>query len=262
METINFNTSEMSDEKLDKAIETCKKYAGLYSSNPDKSKRYVETHKKLIAAKSKLQDAIEKTKKIPVKVKTGDVEEEMSFYDAYVKGKETTISVNWIGAQLKLHSAEMAESPEIDLKMPEVAQEKYDFFDATKHVASDFINGKGSSNGIAKKCIMIGAAELATKGISSYLVGAGALTESFGLVGLAKHLVANFPNYMASIGTGMKALLGYSPVIAIVGGVFVAQKLIPKVKHFIDKKTKEVKNISAGDNALDKLASETVSAGK
>lgn len=258
METIEFNVSEMGRDKLDKAIETCKKYAKKFASNPVRAQKYIDAQKRFENAKKKLLSAIEQTKEVKVMVDG----KEMSFYDAYIKGKEKTVTIKWIGDQLKLHSGEMVEPSKIDTTMDNVIYEKYDFVDATKNAALDIVNGKGLSNGLVKASILVGVSELVTKGITSYLVGTGALAESFGLVGLAKTLAANFPSYMSALGTGFSTLVGFSPLVAITGGVLVATKLIPRIKQTMDKNAKKLKDKAAGEVELDKLASETMNAGE
>lgn len=261
MDTITFNASEMSEENFDKSIKICQTYAAKYAANPVKSQKYKDTQKRLEESKKKLIETKEKTKKIMVTVKEDGKDVTKSFYDAYIAGKEKTVTINWIGAQLKLHENEIdGKDKNLDTTMEDVFHEKYDFVDATKQVATDFVEGKGSSNGIAKKCIMVGVAELLTKGISSFLVGKGKLSESFGLIGLAKTLVTNFPNYMASLGGGMQAVWGFSPVVAITGGVLLASKVIPRLKNMFDKTTDNIKARYAGETELNKVATESYSA--
>lgn len=260
METIEFNVTEMGRDKLDKAIEICKKYAKQFASNPVRAQKYIDAQKGFENAKKKLLSTIEQAKEVDVTVMVDG--KEMSFYDAYIKGKENTVTIKWIGDQLKLHTVKMVEPSKIDTTMDNVIYEKYDFVDATKNAALDIVNGKGLSNGLVKASILVGVSELVTKGITSYLVGTGALAESFGLVGLAKTLVANFPSYMSALGTGFSTLVGFSPLIAITGGVLVATKLIPRVKQAMDKNAKKLKDKAAGEVELDKLASETMNAGE
>lgn len=238
---------------FDSSIIIARKTAEKFKSNEGKANKYKRMQAMLESTKKKLDNAIEKTKSIMLS--SGK-----SFYEEYVQADESSVTLAWLGTKLGEKSSEITSgSPsEIDVTAESFVGH-YDFIDRTKKVGSDLLNGKGISNGLVKTCIGVGVAELLTQGITSYLTKQGIMSASLDLIGLGKLGIANIPTAIAGLKAGIGALWGVSMVGLVAGGVFVALKTIPAIKHLVDKaKANHKDNHALEDNIENMIKGQTV----
>lgn len=231
---------------FDKSIEICKKNIDRFKGK-ENEKKYQLMLKELESAKKKLNEAIEKSRSIKMK-------DDKTFYESFVQGNETVVTLAWLGDKINAEreKGEIAEDQSVDLSTQAV-DVHYDFVEKTKKAGKDLLNGKGISKGVINALFGICIGELLTKGVTSLLVKKGIMSESMGLVGLAKLGIANLPKVWAAIKTGLAAAWNFSALSVIGVGALGLAIAIPKVKHLIDKTKKKCKEANEFENNINEM---------
>ena len=252
-----FNPQEIQQGNFDSVIKLCSDQARKFKDNPDKAKKYEEEKKKLQKAKTKLADTIEATKNI--KMKSGK-----TFYEEFIDGKENLVTLFYLSEKIEKEksagtidiTATVANKVDIDkisFDTPEV-QTTYDMVDKTKSFGNQILNGKGASKWLTRGCFGVMIGELLAQGITSSLVAEGIMGSSMGLFGVAKlGIVEGLPALWTSLGTGLTALAGFSPVLLGAGAAAAALIAIPLIKKVVDKVKTKHKNEVAFDQGVQKL---------
>ena len=246
------DVKSLSKASLPKAIETCKKMEAKCKDNEVKKKKYQDMRKTFEKAQETLKKAIEATNSIKL---NGS---EKTFYQEFIDGKEDAVTLAWLGAKL---SEQRNLGHIAGGKIPETGDDmsvefKYDFIDRTKKVCKDFTGGKGIAKGLATGAVGVLIAELLTKGATNALVQHGILESSMGLIGLGKLGIKLAPTAWQALTGAATALVGWSPVVCVAAGAFVALKTIPMIKKAVDSVKKKHKEAGAFDEEMKKLMAE------
>lgn len=249
----------MDESLFSKAIDICMKQERRFKDKEVKKKRYTAMREKFEKGKETFRQLIEITKTIKVK----DGTEEVSFFDKFIKGKESTLTIAKIYALKEAHSADItADTKENADKIVDddtMVDLHEDFIDDVKQVGHDILHGKGLGKGIMTASLGVCAVELLTHGITSQLTKQGIMQGSMGLLGLGKMGLEALPGAWQGITSAFTAFAGWSPVAAITGGVFVAAAVIPLVTNMVKKIQDKNKEARAFGENMNKLVEEQAS---
>lgn len=251
-----FVIGTMTEADFSKAIDTCRKQEKLLKDKEVKRKKYADMRAKFEKGKEEYKKAIEQAKK--TKVKIGG--EEKSFYDEFIKGKESTLTL------VKIHDLKETHKPNIT---PETLAEAekiadsdiivsthVDFIDDIKQVGHDILHGKGLGKGIMTVSAGLFISELLTQGITSYLVQNGVMQSSMGLLGLGQLGIQALPGALQGITSALTSFAGWSSVAAITGGVFAVAAVIPLITNAVKKVQAKHKEAHSFEDNMNKLAAE------
>lgn len=240
---------EIAQKDFDSCIRMANTQANKFKDNPVKAKKYKDAAADLRNAKAKLDELLDKAKQMKISDGSGGT---TTIYDKYVNAKGDAVTLAWLNCEIIAHESEIVSGPvDYDAEVNEI-DVHYDFIDATKKVGHDLLNGKGLSKGLAGAAVGIGIGELLTKGVTSLLAKEGIIQSSMGLFGLGKLGITNLPTAFTALQTGMTALWGFSPLIVVAGGAFIALKGIPAIKQLIDKAVTKYKSKVDENNKFEK----------
>ncbi len=251
------NPEELWGGNFKSAIKLCDTKIALLKNKPDRAKKYEALKKAYVEAQGKLDKVIEKTKVIKLVHPTDP--EKPYFFDEYVAGKQSFISLCWLSSKLAevknnggidAESVAIVDSLDFKTKNPDV---HYDFIDATKNVTKQITNGTGVSKQITKGCLFVFLGELLSRGVTSFMAGKGIMDSSMGLIGLGKLGLSQIPKLAPILQSGLSMLAGLPPLSLFAGSAFIAFKGIPMIKKHIDNVKKKFKNGQAFDKGMEEL---------
>lgn len=239
----------MTAASFPKAIDLCKKQETKFKSQEVKKQKYAQMRKKLETAQEKLEKAVEATKTIKMN-------DDKTFFDSFVKGKESAVSLLWLGEKLEEQKSNIKEGKVPNVEAYDIDVAHIDFVDQTKQVMHDFLHGKGLSKGLFTAVAGVGIAEVLSQGITASLVRNGVMQSSMGLMGLGKLAWQNLPVAWQAISGAMTNLFAWSPIAVVAGGALIALKALPMIRGMIDKVAAKVKSKTEFEHGIQKLMQE------
>lgn len=233
---------------LIEAIKITKKQMAKFKGQDVRCKKYETLLKKLEPTKKQIETIFEETKKI-------EMDDGKSFYDQFISGKESAMTLEYLGRKLEECKKEgkIAKGKlEIKIAPEEEVDIHYDMVDRTKQFGKDLLEGKGKAKGILYATLGVGLGEALSLGVTNMLTSQGIMSGATGLFGLAKMAL---PAGWSAISSAVVGLTGFSTIVAgAVAGV-IALKAVPAVKHLIDKAKEKSKNSRALEDGLGKMIS-------
>lgn len=222
----------------------------LQKTNPDKAKKWKAAAVLFKGEKERLKTIIEKLKAIKL-------EDDRTFYDAYVSGKDDFVSFERLSELLSAHRGDIKEESlatvdGLDLST-KTQNTRYDIIDYTKKVAKDLTTGGSLSKKIQKGCLFTFFGELLSQGITSALVKRGVMDYSMGLIGLGKLGIQKAPLLLPYLEQGAMMIAGMPQLALIAGGAFLVMKGIPLIKRSINKVKEKMQNAKAVDKKYEEI---------
>ena len=236
------------EDSLNKAIQLCQKKTEEFKGNEVKKKKYEVALSKLQAAKTKREKAIAETKGIMMSRTVGGATETKSFYDWFIAGNESAVTLTWLGAKTAVEGVTLTTNLSADS-----IETKYDFVDFTKKQMKDVSKGKGISKFLTGTAIGAIIGEVLSHGVTQILVKQGIMKHSMGLFGVAKLGIENLPAAFSALGSGITTLWGVAPVGLVAAGALVTLTAIPVVANLVKKAKAKHKANNQFENDMQKL---------
>ncbi len=244
-----FDPNNLTKASLPEAIKICINRENIYKDKEVKKKKYEDMRKVFEKAQKTLDKAIEKTRTIKM---DGD----KSFYEEFVSGNETAVSLSWLGMKLAEQREHIREGEAPNLGEFGSVAYKYDFIDKTKQVGIDFTKGKGLAKGITNVAVGVLVGELLTQGVTAFLTKKGIMDGAMGLIGLGKLGIEFAPTAWQAITMAATSLAGWSMPIVVAGATLAAVKAVPMIRSLVEKVKAKHKEAGAFDANMQKLIAE------
>ena len=241
----NLNLNDYTQASLKESIKLCQQQERKFKDQNVKRKKYELMRAQCEKAQAELDSAINATRAITMA--SGK-----SFYEEYINGRDTTVSLVKLQTLLNDHESEMTTAHAITIG-DHVIQPNLDFIDETKQLGSDFYRGRGIAKGLLTASAGLCIGEFLTKGITTLLTKQGIMGGAMGLLDLGKLGIEHLPAVWQALSGAASTLWASAPFGVIMGGVALGLATLPVVKNIIDKVKAKHKEAHAFEDGLNKL---------
>lgn len=253
------NPEELYQDNIPKAIKLLSDEIGR-TKNPDKKAKLEKALKELKNLPNRLEEVINKTKKVKLVNATKANNTEKTFYKEFIEGNEHLVDLIWLRSKMESEKAKgnidastTAEADSVAKEKAKTLDVKFSFVDRTKSVANQILSGKGISKWLSRGFLAVGIGEIMSQGVTSLLAKEGIMKSATGLFGVAKIGVEALPKLWPILTNGVQMIMGLPNPVLFAGAGLAVVHGIPMVKNLVDKIRKRHKEAHAFENGMENL---------